>query len=45
MLFGENSINIHEETAATHMGFAEKKLQQLEAGGSRETCDRWGGDV
>ena len=29
--FGENTIKIHEETAAKRMEIAEKKLQQLEA--------------
>ena len=31
VLFGENTIKIHEETAAKRMEIAEKKLQQLEA--------------
>jgi uncharacterized protein len=31
VLFGENTINIHEETAAKRMEIAEMKLQQLEA--------------
>ena len=30
-LFGENTINIHEETATKRMEIAEKKLRQLEA--------------
>lgn len=31
VLFGENTIKIHEETATKRMEIAEKKLQQLEA--------------
>jgi hypothetical protein len=31
VLFGENTIKIHEETAAMRMEIAEKKLRQLEA--------------